>query len=304
MIWLWTSIASALLLGVYDIVKKGALKGNGVLEILCVSTGISALFFVPLILSSIFGWGLADGTILEMPAGNWQGHVVIMVKSLLVAASWITGYLALKFLPLTTVSIIKASRPVFVLLGCMLFFGERLNAVQWVGMLLAFLALYLLGRTSRKDEGIDLKTNKWAFLMAASVLFGVISALFDKAIMIRQEPVFVQAWCDLYVTVIMALSLLLFGAWQRRRGESRTPFRWDWNILLISVFITFADFFYFYSLSCEGSMLSVVSMLRRSSVVITFLGGAVIFKEQNLQRKGLDMILLLCGMAILLFGSY
>ena len=306
MIWLWTSIASALLLGCYDIAKKQALRRNGVLEVLLIATALSTLFFVPFLLSSLFGWGWGEGTLFEIPSAPLKVHLQLMVKSLLVAASWIFGILGLKHLPLTTVGIIKASRPVFILLGCLVIFSERLNAVQWIGVLVAVSALWLLSRSSRQ-EGIYFHSNKWIWCMAGSVLFGVISALVDKYIMLQQPPVFVQGWCDLYITLILAVAVLVFRHLARRRKEGADaplPLRPDWALLLIALFLTVSDFLYFYSLSCEGSLLSVVSMLRRSSVIVTFLGGAILFREGNLRAKAWEMVMLLAGMALLLYGSY
>jgi len=283
LIWLWTSMLSALLLGFYDVAKKNAVSKNGGLVVLFVSTAISSLFFVPLLLTS------------EIPTGSLDDHIFFFFKSLLVSGSWICGIIALKHLPLTTVGIVKASRPVFVLLGCLLIFSERLNFVQWGGIVIAILALTLLGRSSR-TEGISFVNNKWVYCLFGSVLFGVVSALLDKYYLTTHEPLFVQAWCNMYITLIMGVGLLFTG--------NKGRFQWDWSILLISVFLTISDFLYFYSLSCDGSLLSVVSMLRRSSVIVTFVCGAILFKEKNLRAKGLEMLLLLSGMMLLLLGSY
>ncbi len=315
MVWLWTSVASALLLGCYDIAKKQALKRNGVLEVLLVATALSTLFLIPVLVG-------------PHPA-TLQMHFWLFLKSLLVAGSWIFGILGLKHLPLTTVGIIKATRPVFVLLGCLLLFGEVLNGLQWAGIAVAITALTLLGLSSR-SEGIYFHRDRWVWSMGLSVLFGVVSALFDKQIVsnLKLPPVFTLAWCDLYVTVILGFCVALnrFILWKRQapvagmesgfakqtggrvplRSDSIpsiVPFRWDWSLLLIAVFITISDILYFYSLSCEGSLLAVVSMLRRSSVVVTFLGGAILFKERNLRAKGWVLLLLLAGMVLLFFGS-
>ena len=288
MVWLWTSVASALLLGCYDIAKKQALKRNGVLEVLLVATALSTLFLVPVLVG-------------PHPA-TLQMHLWLALKSLLVAGSWIFGIIGLKHLPLTTVGIIKATRPVFVLLGCLLLFGEVLNGLQWAGIAVAITALTLLGLSSR-SEGIYFHRNRWIWCMGLSVLFGVISALFDKQIVsnLKLPPVFTLAWCDLYVTVILTICVIVMRC--RKGGAAAPPLRWDWSLLLIAVFITISDILYFYSLSCDGSLLAVVSMLRRSSVVVTFLGGAILFKEKNLRAKGWVLLLLLAGMVLLFLGS-
>ena len=297
--WIWTAVLSAFLLGIYEVAKKQASYVNDVLHVLLYGTAIGALFFMPLILSSIFGWGLADGTVLEMQKGTLSDHLLIIGKSLIVTVSWILGIFALKNLPITTVGPIKASRPVFILLGSMLIFGERLNLWQWVGVVISMAALYLLSRSS-KSEGVDFAKNKWIYCMFGSVFSGVISALIDKYIMTWMQPIFVQSWCNLYITLMMAAIVLI-----SRISDSKVyeKFRWDWNILLIAVFLTASDFLYFFALTDSNAMISVISLLRRCSVIVTFIAGAIFFHEGNLKKKAIDLFLLLVGAAILVLAS-
>ena len=136
--------------------------------------------------------------------------------------------------------------------------------------------------------------------MWVAVITGVISALLDKHLMASMEPMFVQGWCNFYITLIMA-AIILFGRFTKQKFYQ--PYKHDWAIWIIALFITASDFLYFLSLSSPGSMLSVVSMLRRSSVIITFVCGAIVFRERNLRQKGLALLILLISMAILVFAS-
>ena len=296
--WLTLAICSAVLLGVYDVAKKQASRNNGVLDILLFATGITTLFFIPFILSSIFGWHLAEGTRFEIEQGTTKDHLLLAGKAVIVTVSWITGLLGLKHLPITTASTMKATRPVFILLVSLLVFGERLNLLQWTGITVSIAALYMLSISSRK-EGIAFAHNKWIVCMFVAILSGVASAMLDKYIMTWMSPMFAQSWTNLYITIILALTILVSDILNGRKEK----FHWDWNILLIAVFITVSDYLYFFALSCEGSMLSVVSMLRRSSVVVTFVIGAWLFKENRLKEKALALTLLLAGIAILFAGS-
>ena len=297
--WLWAAVGSAILLGFYDVFKKDASSHNGVLHILLHATALSTLFLMPFILSSLFGWGIGDNTVFEMQRGTAHEHLLVFIKAVIVSVSWITGLMGLKNLPITTAGTIKASRPVFVLLGSILIFGERLNLWQWVAIIIALFALWLLGYTSKK-EGVDFARNKWIFCMWVAVFTGVISALMDKHLMASMKPMFVQSWCNFYIVIIMAI-IVLAG----RFGHSKyyQHYHHDWAVWLIAIFITASDFLYFLSLSSPGSMLSEVSMLRRSSVIITFNCGALFFKEKNLRSKGIAMLILLGAMAILVFSS-
>lgn len=64
-----------------------------------------------------------------------------------------------------------------------------------------------------------------------------------------------------------------------------------------------ADFAYFTSLSIEGSLIAVVSMVRRGSVLVSFLCGALLFREKNLRSKAFDLLLVLLGMLFLYLGT-
>ena len=79
-------------------------------------TLFSSLILLPFAICS--GWG------------GWDVQRFILLKSCIVLASWLAGYFAMKHLPLTIVGPVNATRPVLVLIGAMLIFGERLNTCQ------------------------------------------------------------------------------------------------------------------------------------------------------------------------------
>ena len=308
LMWLVLAFVSATFLGFYDTSKKASLKDNAVLPVLFLNTVFSTLTFSPFLLDYIgdFGWfsgtfmdtapygdGLADGT------QTIKAHLLVILKAFIVLSSWICGYFGLKHLPLTIVGPINATRPVLVLVGAMLIFGERLNAYQWIGVILAIGSVFLMSRASKK-ENIDFKKNKWIWCVGLATLMGVISGLYDKFIMKSLSPMFVQSWFNFYQLLIMAVICGLL--WYPKRHQS-TPFQWRWTILLISVFICIADFAYYTSLNDPDSMISVVSLARRGSVVISFACAVIFFKERNLKAKIFDLLLLLTGMAFIWIGT-
>lgn len=297
--WLLLAFLSAVLLGFYDAFKKESLRDNAVLPVLFLNTVFSSLVFVPFILLAFWAPDMLQGTPFAMPVTGWEAHKYILLKSFIVLSSWVFGYFGMKHLPLTIVGPINATRPVMVLLGALLFFGERLNLYQWIGVLLAVLSFFMLSRSGRK-EGIDFKHNKWIFFIVLAAVTGAISGLYDKYLMTFLDPMLVQSWYNLYQVCIMGPVLLLL--WYPRRKTS-TPFRWEWTIVGISLFLCAADFAYFYALSYEDSMISIVSMVRRGSVVVSFLFGALFFHEKNLRSKAVDLLLVLIGMFFLYLGS-
>ena len=297
--WLLLAFLSAALLGFYDVFKKQSLKDNAVLPVLFFNTVFSSLIFLPFMLLSAFRPETLDGGLFYVPLAGWEQHKYILVKSFIVLSSWVLGYFGMKYLPLTIVGPINATRPVMTLVGAMLVFGERLNLYQWVGVLLAVLSFFMLSRSGKK-EGIDFRHNKWILFVVLAALLGAVSGLYDKYLMKELNPMLVQSWYNVYQVFIMCPVLLLLW-WPQRK--STTPFRWRWTIILISVFLSAADFVYFYALSFDDSMISIVSMVRRSSVVVSFLFGAMVFREKNLKSKAVDLLLVLIGMVFLYLGT-
>ena len=221
------------------------------------------------------------------------------VKAVLVSASWVSGLIAMKHLPLTTVSTIKASRPMFVVIFSIILFGERLNLLQWLGVAVVMVALFLSSR-SKRHETDKANSAKGMICMVISVISGAASALYDKHILKQLEPLFVQSWTNVYITLLLAAILLFRYLTDREHFE---PFVWDWKILLIAVLITAADMIYFFAMKDPDALLSVVSILRRCSVLITFVGGVLIFKEGHIRDKVTDLLLMATGVALLLIGS-
>lgn len=297
--WLILAFLSAALLGFYDVFKKKSLQGNAVLPVLFLNTLFSSVIFLPFILLSAFAPAVLGGSMFEVPVVGWDVHKFVIIKSFIVLSSWIFGYFGMKHLPLTIVGPINATRPVMTLVGAMLLFGERLNLYQWIGVLMAIISFFMLSRSGKK-EGIDFKHNKWIFFIVLAAITGAVSGLYDKFLMKELNPMVVQSWYNIYQLFIMGTVILLLW-WPKRKTS--TPFHWDWTIPLISIFLCAADFVYFYALSYDDSMISIVSMVRRGSVIVSFLFGAMMFREKNLKSKAIDLLLVLIGMLFLYIGT-
>ncbi len=296
--WLGFALVSALFLGLYDVSKKQSLKDNAVIPVLWFNTLFCSLLMLPFTLLSA-KTGVLDGSIFYVPAAGWEQHRLLIIKAFIVLGSWIFGYFGMKHLPITLFGPINATRPIIVLLGGLLLFGERLNLYQWIGVIIAVISFYMLSVSGRK-EGITFYKNKWVFCVIMATILGAVSALFDKYLLGRFNNMFVQAWSNFYQLALM--TVILFTLWWPTRKRT-TPFQWKWPIIFIAVFLTLADYAYFVSLASSASMVSIVSMIRRSSVIVSFLCGALLFHEKNLKSKVIDLLLVLLGLFFLLIGS-
>ena len=296
--WLLLAFISAFLLGFYDVFKKESLKDNAVLPVLFLNTIFCSLIFLPFIFLSRYSHTL-DGSILYVSTAGWEVHKYIILKSVIVLSSWIFGYFGMKHLPITIVGPINATRPIMVLIGALLIFGERLNLYQWIGVSIAILSFFMLSHSGKK-EGINFEHNKWIGFIILAAITGAVSGLYDKYLMKRFDPMVVQSWYNLYQAILMGPILMLL--WYPIRKKT-TPFHWNWSIIFISIFLSAADFAYFCSLNTEGSMVSIVSMIRRSSVLVSFIIGVLVFKEKNVKSKAVDLILVLLSMIFLYIGT-
>lgn len=295
--WLSLAFLSAALLGLYDVSKKYALRDNAVIPVLFLNTFFSMLIFFPFILLSTIG--VLEDSMFYVPMCGWKVHKYIILKAVIVLSSWLFGYFGMKHLPITIVGPINATRPVMVLLGALLIFGERLNGWQWIGVLLAMTSFLLLSRSGKK-EGIDFRYNRWIWCVVLAALLGAVSALYDKYLMQRFNSMAVQSWFTFYQFFIMCVLVLVLWVPVRHQTSS---FRWSWAIPFISLFLCAADFAYFTALAQEGSLIAVVSMVRRGSVVVSFLCGALLLREKNLKSKALDLLFVLLGMLFLYWGT-
>lgn len=303
-----------MLLGCYDVFKKLSLKDNAVIPVLLLNTVFCSCIFLPLVVLSAQGEISPDSIFYIPPIDDQTIHIYIIIKSAIVLMSWICAYYGLKHLPLTIASPINATRPILVLVGAIYLFGEKLNLWQWAGVTVSIIAFGLISRSGKK-EGISLKHSVWIWMVIAGTIFGAISGLYDKFLVGNPDgggllgiwpnrgfnKMIIQSWYNFYQVLMMGIVCLI--CWAPRKHREKHPFHWKWQIPLISVFLSVADFCYFYALSYPDALISVTSLVRRSSVIVGFLCGWLLFKEKNIKSKAIDLLCVVIAMILLWIGS-
>ncbi len=298
--WIILALSSAFVLGVYDVFKKLSVNQNAVLPVLFLSSFTAAILVLPFIIGSIYFPEFFTNIKLYIPELSLHEHLQIVLKSLIVVSSWILSFFALKHLPITIVSPIRSTSPLWTLLGAIVIFHERLNLLQWSGVAVTLMFFYLFS-TAGKLEGIHFRKNKWILFIVLATFLAAASGLYDKFIISRIDRLAIQAWFSIYQ--ILFLGPVLLATRFSIKKEKRVAFEWRWAIPAIAVFLLLADFLYFYALSFDGAMISIISALRRGGVVVAFITGAIIFKEQNIRKKGIYLLGILAGILLISFGS-
>jgi bacterial/archaeal transporter family protein len=294
--WIILGLISAFFLGLYDAVRKKALEDNPVIPVLFLASLTGALIFVPLIILSKTGL-MHSGNIFFVPDSDAHQHLLAFLKALLVGSSWILTYSAMNMLPLTVVAPIRATAPIWTLFGAFFLFLEKLNSMQWLGVMIVLVCFFLLALAGR-SEGIIFHRNKWIFAAVGGTLLGAASSLFDKYLFSRYNNMVMQSWYAVYLIPVLIPPLLI---WYRKRRETK-PFFWSPFIHLIGIILVISDFVYFYALTYPEALISILSVIRRSSVIIAFAAGALYFRENNLKKKGAALAGILIGV-ILIFWS-
>ena len=314
--WIVLSFISALCLGGYDISKKIALRENRVIDVLTMSICFSSLILlVPLLLSRVCP-EIMEGTAFYVPRLDLQAHGYVVVKSMIVLSSWVFAYISLKHLPLSVVSPMQATRPMWTLVGALVLFDERLNSWQWIGVLLAIGSIFVFSFKSKSpmaNPQIFKTSNQYYVALALAILLGSCAGLYDKYLMRQYDHNAVQVYYTLYQAVMM---LVVWGItnkkWSMTNGKNEVnhaPAVEKWQItkkgviLLISLFLIVSDNVYMLALRDPDSLIAVVSTIRRGGAVIGFAYGLLFLKEQDPWQKVACMLGILTGLLFLTIGS-
>lgn len=297
--WIILGIFSSVFLGFHEIFKKTALNHNAVLPVLCIGPIASTLIIVPFLVFSRLSPETASAYGIFIPSAGLTAHLLFLLKSVIVTTAWIFGYFSVKHLPVTLLAPLNASGPVWTMLGAILIYGERMNIIQWTGIGIS-LAFYYTLSFSGNIRGSGSADKKWIFFAFLSILFNSISALLDKYLVREFDRIAMQSWFTIYTALLLVLILLII--WYPNRQKT-TPFKWRWSAVLVGIFLIVADFFYFKALSFEGSLVSVLIIVRRASSVMVFAAGALYFRETSLRKRGIVLTGILFGVAMVVAGS-
>lgn len=294
--WILLSIVSALFLGVYDICKKSAVRDNAVPVVLLLNVMTAAGVWIPILVGIAIRSDAGEVTPLSI---GWRVHGLLAMKSVLVGASWTLAFFAMKQLPLSIATPIRATSPLWTIAIAVAAMGERPSMIQWIGIATVLSAFFAFSRVGRR-EGIHFHRSRPVAMMIAATLLGAASSIYDKYLLqqLAIPPTTVQAWFSIYLVPVM-LPLAIRWYWFDRAAK---PFAWRWSIPLIAIFLLAADFVYFTAVADPDALISVISPIRRASVVVAFAFGIVRLGELHWRAKSVCIAGILVGVIFLANG--
>ena len=106
-----------------------------------------------------------------------------------------------------------------------------------------------------------------------------------------------QSGLVVFYCVALAVERSLLG--RKKDGG----FEWRWTIPFVGILLAASDWMYFTGLAFVDAPISTASLLRRFSVVLTFVLGAKFFHETNLVRKAIALAVILFGVVLICCGT-
>ena len=289
MSWLLLAFGSAVFLGFYDLAKKKSVQDNAVRPVLLLCSAFYAFFMLPVLFTG------------HCESLTFHDHLYLMGKAVIVGASWLFTYNAIAHMPLSISTTIRALAPLFTIMIAVGFMGERPFPLQWLGIAICICSYVGLSLAGRKEMG-HFFSNGWVISMVLGTILASCSGIYDKFILQRMnfEPMTVQVWFSIYMLVVQFL--ITAFTWFPTR-KSTTPFQFRWTFLAVAALLIIADRFYFLAVGNPDALISVITVLRRSSVFISFVFGILIFKERKSKMKFLALLGVVLGLCLISLGK-
>lgn len=272
--WIALVCVYGILKGFRDIIKKKALEKNSAMEVLFFYTFISFLFVLP----------------ETKDALGMDFHYVgfIMIKSAIIFAAWICSFKAIKQLPIGFYGIMDMSRVIFATALGALVLGEVLTGHKIAGMTLVLIGLLFVNLGPK--NALERTKPVYIILVLISCLCNAVSELLDKMLMQSISSGQLQFWY-LFFLAVMYLGYMLVT---RAKIGWRTLYKNYW-IIILSILFVIGDKALFIACSYENSTVVAMTLIKQCSVLITIVGGRIVFKEKRTLYKLMCAAVIIAG---------
>ena len=262
-LWVLFVLLYALFKGARDGMKKAALGKSSADEILFFYTLIGFLFILP----------FSGNAFSLKPIYIFYAFI----KAAVVSLGWIFSYAALKKISVSLYGIMDLSRILFATAFGVWLLGEAFTLPKAVGLGLVLLGLILVNLRREKSGGLTALTL--IFTLANCILTAVSETL-DKVLMQYMSSSQLQFWFMLFMVLLYGLILLI-----RRERISLKSLRTNYWIPLMSLSLIVGDRLLFEANASPQSELTLMTVIKQSSVIVTILIGYFAFGERRLAYK-------------------
>lgn len=289
--WILYVSIYAFLIGFFTIYRKKAVE-------------ISNVHFT-LALSSLIGFLLIAWKYMEAVTLSWEYILLILVKSIIISASWTFELLAIKEAYLSVLQPISAIKVVFGFFAGILIFNEIATWSQFIGVFVVGIGIFLLNRTQKgnlfllRKEANKKKERKILIFFIISCLFSETSAIIDKFSLGTITSTQMQWWFMLFCSIILIIVFVIYCIKNKKFMATKK----DWKNIYIytsAIILIVADQLLFRGLMDPNSKASIVSILKQITLIVSVIFGALIFKEKGLKNRLYFIAIILIGIIIIL----
>ncbi len=281
--WVLLTAFYGLAKGARDGLKKKALEKSGVMEVLFLYTALAFLFTLPFS-KDIFG----------IPPIY---YLWIFIKSFVIFLAWILAFVSIKKMPISLYGVMDTARMLFSTSIALIFLGETMTFNKGIGFTLVLLGLIIVNLGHQNsDENVKFKYIAFSLL---TCLFNAISGVMDKALMETGEITAsqLQFWYMLYMTLLYGIYILAARV-PLKLGTLKTNY---WIVVLSILFVA-ADRALFIANADPESEVTVMTLIKQSSVVITVLSGKLFFKEKHILKRAICAGIVIAGIVVATLG--
>ena len=278
-LWILFIVIYSLLKGSREGMKKAALKKSSSTEILFFYTLVGLVLVLPF---SKEAFSLAPLYIFYA-----------FLKALVVCTAWIFAFAAIKNMSVSLYGVMDLSRMVFSTALGVFALGEAFTVNKAIGVSLVILGLLLVNlKKSTSGKGMSLTVLIAALL---NCFFNAVSGTMDKVLMQYMESSQLQFWFMFFMTVIYGIVILI-----RREKISIKCLKTNFWIPLMSLSLIVGDKLLFEANKSPLSEVTLMTVIKQSSVLVTVLTGWLVFKEKNILYKLMCTGIVLTGIFVAL----
>ena len=285
--WMLLVLFYGVLKGVREVVKKMALKKNGVIEVLFFYTFLAFLFVLP----------------SAKDAGGLYGmdYFWIALKSFFVFLAWIFSFKAIKKMPISLYGVLDLSRVLFSTMLGVVVLDETLGFMKTLGLIFVSSGLLLLKyrppflkikEECNSKKGIDSVKTIYIVFAFLSCILNALSGLMDKILMKDMNSSQLQFWYMLFMVIYYGIYMIA-----TKTKLSRNIWKNGW-IWLLSILFVLADKALFIANGMAESQVTIMTLLKQSGCVVTILAGKFIFKEKKAGYKLFCAAVIVIGIVI------
>ena len=277
--WVILTAFYGLAKGARDGLKKKALEKGGVMEVLFLYTALAFLLTIPFS-RDIFG----------IPPIY---YLWIFIKSFVIFLAWILAFTSIKKMPVSLYGVMDTARMLFSTVIALIFLGETMTLSKGIGLALVLCGLVIVNLGHGKaDENVEFKYIIFSLL---TCLFNAISGVMDKALMSTGDinASQLQFWYMFYMSVLYGIYIL----------AARVPLRLstlktDYWIVILSVLFVVSDRALFMANAYPESEVTVMTLVKQLSVVVTVLTGKLVFHEKNILQRAICACVVIAGVVV------